>query len=78
MSSSSRRRSLTASRIFWSREMVVPLACAVIGSAPILKARCLSGAWLAAVGYAVQFALFVVSISCLVMNAHNPFIYFNF
>ena len=66
------------SAIFWSREMVVPLVCAVIGSAPILKARFLSGAWMVAVGYAVQFALFVVSISCLVMNAHNPFIYFNF
>ena len=30
------------------------------------------------VGYVLQFALFVLSISCLVMNAHNPFIYFNF
>ena len=64
--------------VFWSREMIVPLVCAVVGSAPILKARCLSGAWLAVPGYAIQFALFVVSISCLVMNAHNPFIYFNF
>ncbi len=26
----------------------------------------------------IQLILFVVSISCLVMNAHNPFIYFNF
>ena len=25
-----------------------------------------------------QIALFLVSVSCLVMNAHNPFIYFNF
>ena len=29
-------------------------------------------------GYAIQFALFIVSVSCLVMNTHNPFIYFNF
>jgi D-alanyl-lipoteichoic acid acyltransferase DltB (MBOAT superfamily) len=29
-------------------------------------------------GYAVQLLLFVVSVSSLVMNAHNPFIYFNF
>ncbi len=64
--------------VFWSREMVVPFACAVVGSAPILKARCLSGAWMAAIGYVIQFALFVVSVSCLVMSAHNPFIYFNF
>ena len=64
--------------IFWSSEMIVPLVCAVAGSAPILKARCLSGAWFAVPGYAIQFALFVLSISCLVMNVHNPFIYFNF
>lgn len=25
-----------------------------------------------------EFVLFAVGISCLVMNAHNPFIYFNF
>lgn len=29
-------------------------------------------------GYPVQFVLFLVSVSFLVMNAHNPFIYFNF
>lgn len=53
-------------------------ACAVVGSAPILKSRFLARTWLVASGYAVQFALFIVSISCLVMDAHNPFIYFNF
>lgn len=31
-----------------------------------------------AITYAVQFILFVLSISFIVMNAHNPFIYFNF
>ncbi len=30
------------------------------------------------IGYAVQFILFLVSVSYLIMNAHNPFIYFNF
>ena len=69
---------LDGTAVFWSREMFVPLVCALVGSAPILKARLLARPWLAAVGYAVQFGLFVVSISCLVMNAHNPFIYFNF
>ena len=29
-------------------------------------------------GYALQLLLFIVSISFLIMNAHNPFIYFNF
>lgn len=28
--------------------------------------------------YIVQILLFIVGISCLAMNAHNPFIYFNF
>ena len=28
--------------------------------------------------YGIQILLFIVSISCLAMNAHNPFIYFNF
>lgn len=30
------------------------------------------------VSYIVQFVLFIVGVSYLVMNAHNPFIYFNF
>ena len=66
------------SAVFWSREMAVPLACAFVGSAPVLRARFLSGTWMVTTGYAAQFALFILSISCLVMNAHNPFIYFNF
>jgi len=56
----------------------VPFVCAVVGATPVLKMRCLSGTWPAAFGYAVQFGLFILSVSCLVMNAHNPFIYFNF
>lgn len=32
----------------------------------------------ASAAWAWQFALFVISVSCLVVNAHNPFIYFNF
>ena len=64
--------------IFWSREMMVPLLCALGECTPILKVKFLAYNWLVAVGYAVQFALFVLSISCLVINAHNPFIYFNF
>ena len=32
----------------------------------------------AGAGYTVQFILFIVSVSFLVMDAHNPFIYFNF
>ena len=64
--------------LFWSHEMAVPLVCALVGSAPILKARIFAHFWFVASGYAIQFLLFFVSVSCLVMNAHNPFIYFNF
>ena len=62
--------------VFWSREVVVPLVCALVGSAPWWR-RLVHPLWQIP-GYAIQFALFVVSVSCLVMNAHNPFIYFNF
>ena len=62
--------------VFWSREVVVPFSCAVVGSMPwwtrLKHPSC------AALGLMLQFVLFVVSVSCLVMNAHNPFIYFNF
>ena len=32
----------------------------------------------AALGDTLSLLLFAVGLSCLVMNAHNPFIYFNF
>ena len=62
--------------VFWSREVAVPFVIAAVGSTPVLKL--IKGAEVVVVGYVLQFALFVLSISCLVMNAHNPFIYFNF
>lgn len=61
---------------FWSRELVVPFVCAVIGCVPWY--RRLAHPVAVAAAYPVQIALFAVSVSCLVMNAHNPFIYFNF
>ena len=33
---------------------------------------------LTTLGYAVQLLLFLIGVSYLIMNAHNPFIYFNF
>ena len=62
--------------VFWSREVVVPFACAVVGSAPWWTR--LKRPSREMLGLPLQFILFVVSVSCLVMNAHNPFIYFNF
>lgn len=72
--------------IFYSREYIVVLVAGLLLSTPILgylKDRFLTDKSLSVnvsenFGYALQLALFVVSISFLVMNAHNPFIYFNF
>ena len=62
--------------VFWSREVIVPFTCAVAGSMPWW--RSLSHPVLRMAALVLQLILFVISVSCLVMNAHNPFIYFNF
>ena len=69
--------------LFELGEIKVLLGAALLLSTPffsMLKVR--SGATIQR-GYAlveglVLLTLFVVSVSCLAMNAHNPFIYFNF
>ena len=62
--------------VFWTREVVVPFCCAVLGCAPWWRRFTHPACF--AVSCAVQFVLLLVSVSCLVMKAHNPFIYFNF
>ena len=72
--------------VFWSGEVRVLLAAAAVLSMPVIPAlRSRSAAWspkarcaMASLGGAAILALFAVSVSCLAMNAHNPFIYFNF
>lgn len=71
--------------IFTAREYIVYLAFGIICSLPILKgvrklltSRSFLLEGVNSLGYVLQFLLFVVSFSFLVMNAHNPFIYFNF
>ena len=72
--------------IFYSREYIVYLIAALVACTPLVrivrKAIAARKPNLAAtadvVGWVVQAMLFVVSITMLVMNAHNPFIYFNF
>ena len=72
--------------VFYVREYAVALIIGVLLSTPVLrflKERFVSKSELAArvfenASYAMQMLLFIVSVSCLVMNAHNPFIYFNF
>ena len=72
--------------LFYAREYIVYIGLGILGATPFLR-RC--GAKLAEQSDAVQSAvhgafsiaqmvLFFVSFTCLVMNAHNPFIYFNF
>lgn len=62
--------------VFWSREMIVPFCCALLGCAPWWRRLTHPSAF--AVSCCAQFVLLLVSVSCLVMKAHNPFIYFNF
>ena len=68
------------------REYLVPLTAGIVCSTPLFrwlheKAAARGPVW--ENGYElcdglVQLLLFAVGLSCLVMNAHNPFIYFNF
>lgn len=71
---------------FYLREYGVILAAGLIGSTPaphsfVTKLRSAGGAqgrlWDLGADL-VQFVLFLVGISALVMDSHNPFIYFNF
>ena len=72
--------------LFYLREYGVILAAGLLCSTPLLrvcgeKLRSAGEKWGALWdwgGEAVQLALFIVGISFLVINAHNPFIYFNF
>ena len=72
--------------VFWFGEVNVLLAGAVVLSLPIFPAlRSQFAAWpskarcaIASLGGMAMLALFAASVSCLAMNAHNPFIYFNF
>ena len=67
---------MSAADCFWWREAAILLVVAALGSIPWM--RRIRSPRLAACGYAVQLVLFLFGISCLVMQAHNPFIYFNF
>lgn len=72
--------------IFYGREYIVFLAFGVICCLPIKKWLCSANgnkcikacSAIDGIGYVIQLILFIFSFSMLVMNAHNPFIYFNF
>lgn len=67
---------LDGDALFWLRESSVILPVAVLCCLPI--AHALRRRVFACVGYGASYLLFLISVSQLVMNVHNPFIYFNF
>ena len=72
--------------VFYLRDYGVVLLAGILCSTPLfarLKEKAAGGregraAAAEAVSWAVQLALFLVSVGALLMGAHNPFIYFNF
>ena len=72
--------------VFYVLQYGVILAAGIILSTPLLsiiqkrisQKHRVGGALCSTLGYTVQAILFLVSVSFIVMDAHNPFIYFNF
>lgn len=62
--------------LFEFGELHILFVAAVVASIP--WARAIKSPVLCLIGRAVQIPLFIVSVSYLVMNSYNPFIYFNF
>lgn len=70
---------------FYFKEYFIVLLAGILCSTPLFKKlrlfagqKGLSEAVSDTIAYSVQICLFIISVSYLVMNAHNPFIYFNF
>ncbi len=70
---------------YYARDFALLIAAGMLCATPVpkrLKERLMARRGMAVpvslLAGAVQLALFVVGVSQLVMNAHNPFIYFNF
>ena len=70
--------------VFHFREYLVPLCVGLLCSTPLfrwIREKAQARGWETAYGLwdgFMQLLLFAVGLSYLVMNAHNPFIYFNF
>ena len=70
---------------FYSREYIVYIIAGIVGSVPLLRKISGKLKGIKTVGMIVnatsdvcQLIMFILSISMLIMKAHNPFIYFNF
>ena len=72
--------------LYWLREYAVFITIGILCCTPSFRVigeklklgRMNQGEWESEVGCVIQFVLFLISFSCLVMQANNPFIYFNF
>ena len=72
--------------LYWLREYAVFITLGILCCTPIFRVigeklklgRMYQGEWESEAGCVIQFVLFLISFSCLVMQANNPFIYFNF
>ena len=72
--------------LYWFREYSVFLVIGILCCTPVFRVigeklklgRMNQGEWESEAGCIIQFLLFLISFSCLVMQANNPFIYFNF
>ena len=72
--------------LFWLREYSVFIVIGILCCTPLFRiileklklGQTRNGEWESGVSCVIQFILFLVSFSCLVMQANNPFIYFNF
>ena len=72
--------------LYWLREYAVFIIIGILCCTPIFRViaeklklgRMQEGEWESEAGCVIQFVLFLISFSCLVMQANNPFIYFNF
>ena len=72
--------------LYWLREYAVFITVGILCCTPIFRVigeklklgRMNQGEWESEAGCVIQFVLFLISFSCLVMQANNPFIYFNF
>ena len=72
--------------LYWLREYAVFIIIGILCCTPVFRViaeklklgRMQDGEWESEAGCVIQFVLFLISFSCLVMQANNPFIYFNF
>ena len=72
--------------VFWLKEYGMFIMAGILCCTPVFRiigeklhvGHMIDGEWESSIESIILFLLFLVSFSCLVMQANNPFIYFNF